>query len=99
MGNVETQIFRELSFSSRILRFILVGLILALTTVMARTCMTCQKPLKGAPGNRWTLKTPPDPPPMRGGDAMAFVGKHVVLFGGSWNDVFFNDTWVWDGNN
>ncbi len=56
--------------------------------------------------SNWTRKSPPTSPPARDSHAMAYdAARHqVVLFGGTalggiGPDVYFSDTWVWDGNN
>ena len=56
-------------------------------------------------GSDWTQMASALAPPARDGAAMAYDGarKEMVLFGGGLNiystlsEIFFNDTWVWDG--
>ncbi len=53
-------------------------------------------------GHNWQALNPAHSPPARCCNAMAFDSNQekVVLYGG-WNNLtgeFFNDTWVWDGN-
>jgi uncharacterized protein (TIGR03437 family) len=55
-------------------------------------------------GSNWTQETPQTVPPARFWHAMAYDSAHgqVVLFGGlslEPEEVFYDDTWVWDGSN
>jgi Kelch motif len=76
-----------------VLRWPLGGCVVLLTLCSAP--MAAQEP-------NWVLKSPANSPPARNGGAMAYDAARgqVVLFGGSdSNNVFYNDTWVWDGIN
>lgn len=60
-------------------------------------------------GTTWTSQVPSASPPARGGALMSFdaARAETVLFGGYTNvcaggtcgTSYFNDTWIWDGNN
>jgi cysteine-rich repeat protein len=46
---------------------------------------------------RWWTQVATGGPPARGGMAMAFDGRQVVMFGGAVSATFLGDTWLWDG--
>ncbi|MBE3554916.1 MAG: hypothetical protein IMW85_07990, partial [Thermicanus sp.] len=56
-------------------------------------------------GLEWIKKRPSTSPSPRVSASMAFDGRHILLFGGSYydsvegSDYYYNDTWVWDGEN
>jgi hypothetical protein len=48
--------------------------------------------------NTWKKKSPSNAPSERGDFRMASIyGTHkVLLFGGRWGDIFYNETWIYD---
>jgi cysteine-rich repeat protein len=52
-------------------------------------------------GKSWTRQTPLSLPPIRNGHGMAFDPKRarVVVFGGTAQDMVFDDVWEWTGTN